>query len=105
MLSKRQRLTTAEVKEVLARGRSVGRGKALSLKFLDSPAPFKCSAVVSKKLARTAVKRNTLRRAIYRALQESSLPKSGHAILFVQTIPPEKPKGVFLADIIKLLHV
>lgn len=90
---------------MLERGRSRGRGKALSLKFLDTTAPFRCAVVVSKKLARTAVMRNTLRRAVYRVLSRSSLPESGYAILFIQSIPTEKRAEVFAADVKKLLYV
>lgn len=104
MLPKRRRLSAAEVREVLARGRG-SRGKVLSLKFLPTTEPFACAAVVPKKVAKTATKRNTLRRALYRALSTLSLPPTGHAILFMQTVPKENLSLVLIEDIKKLLHV
>jgi ribonuclease P protein component len=104
MLPRQKRLTTDEVKEVLAKGKS-RRGSAVSLKWLDTESPFRCAVVVSKKLAKTAVKRNQLRRAAYLALGAASLPRRGHAILFVQSIPTDDMAKVFSTEIKKLLHV
>jgi ribonuclease P protein component len=104
MLPKHKRLTTEGVKEVLAKGKS-RRGSVLSLKWLDTSSSFRCAVVVSKKLAKTAVRRNQLRRAAYQALGSSSLPRHGHAILFVQSIPAGDLAGVFSTEIKKLLHV
>ena len=104
MLSKRGRLRTEEVTEVLAKGRG-RRGTILSLKLQASAAPFRCAVVVSKKVARTAVMRNRTRRAVYRALALSSLPPTGRAILFVQSIPKEGMTAAFTSDIKQLLHV
>jgi ribonuclease P protein component len=89
---------------VLARGR--GRHSAtLSLKLLAGEAPFRCAVVVSKKVAKTAVARNRVRRAVYRALNQTSLPPTGHAILFVQSIPKTDMAAVFASELKKLLHV
>ena len=104
MLPKQKRLGSEGVKEVLAKGKS-RRASSLSLKWLDTTGQFRCAVVVSKKLAKTAVKRNQLRRAVYQALKASSLPRHGHAILFVQSIPKDDLVGVFSTEIKKLLHV
>jgi len=104
MLSKRTRLTTAEVKKVLDSGRG-RRATLLGIKVLPAPAPFKCAVVVSKKLAKTAVARNKARRAVYEALRKSSLPLSGHAILFVQALPKDHATTAFTIELKKLLHV
>jgi len=104
MLAKTRRLRSAEVKEVLARGRG-RRGAVLSVKLLATPSPFRCAVVVSKKTATTAVLRNRLRRAVYRALQNTSLPRSGHAILFVQLAPKADLASVFSSELKKLLNV
>ena len=104
MLKKSRRLNTAEVKEVLEKGKSRGRGDALSLKYLDFKGYFKCSAVVSKKVAGSAVERNRLRRMVYAALLNLPLPPSGHAIVFVQrSVPRGHGLGVFAKDLTKLL--
>lgn len=104
MLSKRRRLTSAEVRGVIARGRG-RRGEVLSTKVLANEKPFRCAVIVSKKVARSAVKRNQLRRAVYGALERTPLPPTGHVILFVLSVPPEKTATVFALEIKKLLHV
>ena len=104
MLAKTRKLSTQEVKEVLARGRG-RRGAVLSVKLLSTTTPFRSAVVVSKKVAKTAVLRNRVRRAVYRALERASLPRTGHAILFVQSVPKAGLEEVFSAELKKLLHV
>lgn len=104
MLSKRARLTTAEVKKVLDSGRGK-RATLLGIKTLPHSGTFKCAVVISKKIAKTAVARNRVRRAVYEALRKTSLPVSGHAILFVQAVPKEKLSEAFTIELKKLLHV
>lgn len=104
MLPKQKRLGTQAVKEVLARGKN-RRAAHLSMKILTTTTPFRCAVVVSKKLAKTAVKRNKLRRAVYQALGAASLPSQGHAILFVQSIPEVSLVAAFSSEIKKLFHV
>ena len=104
MLHKRARLNAEEVAEVLAKGRG-RRGRILSVKFQATEYPFQCAVIVPKKVAPSAVKRNQLRRAVYRALMTSSLPPTGRAILFVQSIPTDNGATEFTSDIKQLLHV
>jgi ribonuclease P protein component len=104
MLKKRARLSAKEVKEVLAKGHG-RRGTILSLKFQATTEPFQCAVIVSKKVAHSAVMRNKLRRAVYHALQASSLPPTGRAILFVQSLPKDPRAIEFTSDIKQLLHV
>lgn len=104
MLPKHTRLTTAEVKKVLDLGRGK-RGPLLGIKMLPGSAGFKCAVVVSKKVAKSAVMRNRARRAVHEALRKTSLPSSGHAILFVQGLPKEKIQEAFTAELNKLLNV
>ena len=104
MFKAARRLRAVEVREVIARGRG-RRGVALSLKMMPAAPPFRCAVVVSKKVGKTAVVRNRMRRSVYAALKQTSLPPSGHAILFVQAVPPENPVSEFASDLKKLLHV
>jgi ribonuclease P protein component len=104
MLPKRTRLTTAEVKKVLDSGRGK-RAAFLGIKVISGLVPFKCAVVVSKKVAKSAVMRNRARRAVYEALRKTSLPASGHAILFVQSLPKERIAEAFTIELKKLLHV
>ncbi len=105
MLPKTRRLTTKAVTEVLRVGRSK-RGVFLSMKFADAPSPFQSSAVVSKSVAKRAVDRNRLRRAVYRAiakrLQTSPLPSRGRALIFVQKVPSADTSKVFENDLAAL---
>jgi ribonuclease P protein component len=94
MLPKKARLTSPEVEEVLKRGVSVSitpknGGKSLiSLKFLAQLGGFKVSVVAPKSVAKSAVARNRLRRAVYRAISALPLPKKhGIAVFFVRSIP------------------
>jgi ribonuclease P protein component len=104
MLPKTKRLRAEEVQDILAHGTS-RRAGVLSLKKIENKGDFRCAVVVSKKLARTAVMRNRLRRAVYKALSETSLPRHMHAILFVQSIPPRDLVATFSLELKKLLHV
>ncbi len=92
MLPKRRRLSAAEVREVIAQGRG-RRGEVLSSKNVAKQGPFACAVVVSKKVAKSAVRRNSLRRAVYRALQGATLPQSGHMVLFYTVHPPSECHG------------
>ena len=81
MLPKSRRLTAREVREVLKEGRSERAG-GVSARYTGSQGS-KVSVVVSSKVARLAVQRNTLRRKGYRALaQLKNLPKV-HMVVFI----------------------
>src|SRR3989344_7041958 len=100
MLAKTRRLSTSGVQEVLTHGRG-RRGTLLSVKLLPTTTAFRCAVVVSKKVAKTAVVRNKVRRAVYRALSSASLPPTGHAILFVQSVPKADLPSVFSTELKK----
>ncbi len=80
MLSKRLRLAAAEVREVIKTGRSARVG-SISAKYVVAQG-FRAAVVVSTKVAKTAVKRNSLRRAAYAALAPL-LPKDRHVVFFL----------------------
>jgi ribonuclease P protein component len=84
MLKKSARLRAAEVAEVLARGKSVRVGP-YGGKLVASNEPLRVAIVVPKKSVRTAVARNRLRRAAYRALPSLSTPSTGRLALFVRS--------------------
>ncbi len=74
------------------------------MKFVSTTHPLKTSAVVSKSVARKAVERNRLRRAVYRALdsvlyQQAGFSGHGHAVLFVQKIPPQELSKAFNSEV------
>lgn len=83
MLPKRLRLSAAEVKEVLARGKSMRVG-AYTAKYLAGRSPLGVAVIVSKKVARKATTRNSLRRKAYRDLASVALPAGGSLALFVR---------------------
>lgn len=82
MLAKRSRLTSAEVRAILGSGRSA-RAEGLSCKYIPA-ADARAAVVVSKKIAKTAVMRNRLRRAVYRTLQKTRLPRL-HMVFFLHS--------------------
>ncbi len=102
MLKKRKRLLSREVEIVLKSGRS-SRSAHLQLKFVALDHPLRASAVVAKSVARKAVTRNSLRRALYRALAVTPTGLRGNAVFFVRLIPKEKPTAVFAAELPALL--
>ena len=85
MFPKRSRLRSGEVKEVLVRGKSLRVGPYTG-KFLDGRVPLGLAVIVSKKVARKAVTRNSLRRKVYRELERLTLPPKGSLALFVRTV-------------------
>jgi ribonuclease P protein component len=66
MLPKSARLTVADI-ETLSQGKSVF-GTLISVRYIPAPA-LKFSVSVSKKVAKTAVLRNRMRRRLYGALE------------------------------------
>lgn len=83
MLPKRLRLRSAEVKEVLQKGKSLRVGPYAG-KFLEGRKPLGVAVIVSKKTARKATERNSLRRKAYRDLERLTLPQGGALALFVR---------------------
>lgn len=81
MLPKDSRLTAAQVRQVIKTGRPA-RGAGVSVKYEPSERP-QAAVVVSKKVAKSAVERNRLRRMVYRSLP-SPLPRA-RMVLFVQS--------------------
>lgn len=100
MLPKRRRLSAREVKDVMAVGRS-RRAGLLSAKYVVGNAPLRVSAVVSKKVAKKAVERNRLRRALYRAL--ATYKGTGTAVIFIQKVPADPLTPAFANDLVVLL--
>ena len=85
MLPKKSRLTAAQVKEVLARGRALRAG-GYTGKYLEGTAPLRMAVIVPKRLVRTAVARNRLRRAAYAEVPSLPLPKTGSLALFARPV-------------------
>jgi RNase P protein component len=104
MLSKSKRLSSTQVREVLARGRGK-RGSLISLKKLEKQSNFGCSVVVPLKIARGAVVRNKVRRAVYQAMGGLPLPTNEHMVLFVHQIPKERLTEAYKKELIHLFHV
>lgn len=81
MLNKREKLSASEVRAILKKGRAVRTAHVLA-KY-KTAGSRKAAVVISKKIARSAVERNRLRRALYRALRQK-LPARIHAVFLVQ---------------------
>jgi RNase P protein component len=111
MLAKKARLTSREVEEVLTKGRSLavspkkGQKTLISLKFLATPGRFQAAAIAPKSVAKSAVVRNSLRRAVYRAVASLPAPKiSGKAVFFVRSIPKKPFTPAFAEEVEALLQ-
>jgi RNase P protein component len=80
MVPKLRRLTAREVREVLKNGKTL-RANTVVAKYIASERS-KAAVVVSSKVAKRAVERNSLRRKGYNAL--STLPPHKHLVFFIQ---------------------
>ena len=67
---------------VYQRGRTV-RGTLVSLKYADRPAgkPYRAAVVVSRKVSKSAVTRNRIRRRVYEVLRQQSDKLSGKDVV------------------------
>ena len=86
MLPARKRLAAAEVREILKSGKTLRVGYLL-LKYCPARAGA-AAVVVSKKVAKSAVTRNRIRRSIYRELARA-FPATTHIVVLVQKNVPE----------------
>jgi len=98
MLARKSRIGTKGLGEVFRLGVSL-RTPFLSLKYQYSPTPLLCAVVVSKKIAKKAVERNRIRRAVYRALTPLRLGKSGTLVVFVQKVPSDPLTPAFTSEL------
>ena len=100
MLKRTQRIGRIGLAEVLAAGKPL-RSSHFSIKYLAATSPLQCAVVVSKKVAKSAVQRNKLRRAAYRALaaHATKTQKHGRMVLFIQKIPTSSLTPAFSSDL------
>jgi ribonuclease P protein component len=101
MLPKKNRLPTTTFDEVIKSGKRAD-SFLFSLTFLPNSEKTAYSAVVSKKVGSTAVKRNALRRRIYEILHQLSL-KNGLGIVFAKKNAGAVPFVEAKDDLEKLL--
>jgi ribonuclease P protein component len=86
MLRKNERLTTAEFNRSFSLGRRVHTPE---LQIITHPSPtFQAAAVVGKKVAKSAVRRNRLRRQLYGAIETVLLPDRPPLTVIVIAKPP-----------------
>ena len=74
MLKKSSRLSTEQVSCVMEKGKSV-HSTFFTVRFLNKQKSAGFAAIVSKKVAKTAVSRNFIRRKIYEALHVGAMTK------------------------------
>lgn len=74
----------AGLKAVYQRGQTA-RGPMLSLKFAhrDSSRPYRVAVVVSRKVSKSAVKRNRIRRRLYELVRQSQVQIAGGTDLVI----------------------
>lgn len=84
MLAERQRLSRAELADAMKTGKRV-HSTLFSCSLKKVAGGSGASVVVSKKIAKTAVLRNRVRRRVYALLRERALiPRSTHCVLFLK---------------------
>lgn len=98
MLPRKSRIGKKGLAEVLRVGKTL-RTTFFSIKYAPSKISLQSAVVVSKKTAKSAVVRNRLRRAAYRALAPHISQKSGRMVLFVQKVPPAPLTPAFALDL------
>lgn len=71
------------VRRAYKEGRGV-RGGDMSLRYVSRPTakPYRVAVVVSRKVSKSAVKRNRIRRRLYEAVRHSSAVPQGTDIIF-----------------------
>lgn len=114
MLPSSHRLRRKEVTEVLKRGRGLPGGEYVSAKVFyprtRENGTIRSTAVVSKKVARTNVARNRIRRALYDSVRlviakrKIENEKPAHIMFFVRSAPQKGLKNAFTADVKKILN-
>lgn len=67
MLSKKQRIDTKRFNEIITSGRNIGSG-AIYFKFLPNEIS-RFAVVVSKKVAKSAIKRHFIKRRLFKAIK------------------------------------
>lgn len=97
MISSQQRLGARDVQAVLKHGVFL-RGQSCTVRYLPAT-KFACAVVVSKKVHKKAVDRNTLRRKVYRALSPllaQTVPQVEVVIMPTQAMVPYTTEEVLL---------
>lgn len=104
MFKKRERLTRAEFSDYFATGRRY-HGPYTTIIYLPHPTR-KTAVVVGKKVAKHAVKRNTLRRRVYAVLRQV-LDAAGVTGVFIVLVKPaitNLPRTQAAAAVAAALH-
>ena len=91
MLARRNRVSTALVSHIMKEGVSV-HTPSMSLRFTLRAAYPRFSAIVSKKVAKTAVERNRTRRRVYAVLEKLALPPLHGLIMIKKSISTISPR-------------
>ncbi len=85
---------------MIQKGRSL-RGATLSLRHLATDTPLRAAVVVPKSVAKRAVDRNRVRRAVYSVLTPLSV--RGTIVFFIHAVPKTQLPEVFSGEIAALL--
>ncbi len=99
MLPKNNRLKKEEVAEILKKGRVLS-SPFFRVKYIASGKETKASGVVSKKISKSAVKRNALRRKIYNVVSSQLEGIKGFSMVIFLQKTPEKDSFLELAGLL-----
>ena len=100
MLPRSKRLTVSLFTNALANGKVV-HSTLFTARIAKNPGPTRFSAVISKKITKTAVERNKLRRRIYSAVASfgAKISKDHHVILLAKPLLSKSTLKDIVADI------
>jgi RNase P protein component len=74
----------------------------MSVKYVANKGFFAAAVVVPKRVAKGAVLRNSIRRAVYKALQSAPSPRGVHAVFMIDKLPPLPRTAVLGAELERL---
>lgn len=103
MLSRKHRFHGRRSLQAIYRHGKITRGELFSVKVLENPRreKYRCAIVVSKKVSKSAVVRNKIRRRIYEQIRQQVNPNTPRDIMIV--VYDEKLATMPAADLDKEL--
>lgn len=101
MLPKSKRLSTKAFKEIIEKGQSF-HGPFLILRAINNVATSGFGVSVPKKVAKSAVLRNKMRRRVYTVIKSLKIKKGFSGVVILKIGAPNLTFGVLKSDIEKV---
>lgn len=94
------------IRWILSKGKTT-RGRAMSLRYDETQGGFKVAVVVSKKVDKSAVVRNRIRRRVYAVVRENMQPsdtRGGYVFLVYSPEVATMPYESLRTQVLKLVN-